>query len=212
MLSFFRKFLDGLMIDASVLSQVPSSVQLIAVSKYATIEQMHEAYALGIRHFGESRLQTALPKISQMPKDVIWHFIGALQSNKINKIVEHFDYLHSVDSLAIAQAIAKCSKRPKLFLQVNTSGEATKQGFTEEELLSQYTEILKLNLPIVGLMTMAPLTSDEQVVRSCFARLRVLRDELNLPHLSMGMSQDFPIAIEEGATFVRIGSLLFEKK
>jgi pyridoxal phosphate enzyme (YggS family) len=197
------------MINETVLKQIPSSVQLIAVTKYATLEQMHEVYKLGICHFGESRLQTALPKISQMPTDVVWHFIGALQSNKINKIVEHFDYIHSVGSVAIAQAIAKCTKRPKLFLQVNTSGEATKHGFTEEELLRSFDEILKLNLPVIGLMTMAPLTPDEQVVRRCFARLRALRDQLGLQHLSMGMSQDFTLAIEEGATFVRIGSLLF---
>lgn len=193
----------------------PASIQVIAVTKYASLEQMRVAYQMGLRHFGESRLQTALPKMAQLPQDIHWHFIGTLQSNKIGKIVEHFEYIHSVDSVEIATQIARKASKPlKLFLQVNSSRETTKHGFSEEELVQQVDALLALNLNFVGLMTMAPLTTDLSVIHDCFKRLRDLKQFLNsrilLPHLSMGMTQDFPIAIAEGATFVRIGSLLFK--
>ena len=191
----------------------PSSVQLIAVTKHAALDQMQQLYAAGCRHFGENKLQAALPKIAELPQDIQWHFIGPLQSNKVRKIVSHFTFIHSVGSLAIAQKIAECSfelgKSPKIFLQVNTSEEPSKGGFSEEELLKQFEQLLKLNLTVIGLMTMAPLSSNTERVRACFSRLKSLRDRLSLPHLSMGMSQDYPIAIQEGATFLRIGSKLF---
>lgn len=205
------QLLDQISVCAKNAGRDPASIQLIAVTKYATLDQMQEAYALGMRHFGESRLQAALPKLKHFPADVHWHFIGSLQSNKIGKIVEHFDYIHSVDSLKIAELIAKKSlelqKRPQLFLQVNTSKESSKHGFSEEALVEQFDAIAALDLNIIGLMTMA----DPNAAKKCFHALRLLRDQLSLPHLSMGMTQDFHVAIEEGATFLRIGSLLFEK-
>lgn len=211
----YSHLLDKISVCAKNAGRDPTSITLVAVTKYASLEQMHEAYKLGIRHFGESRLQTALPKLPHFPSDVHWHFIGSLQSNKIGKIVEHFDYIHSVDSLEVARLIGKKShelqKKPSLFLQVNTSKESNKHGFSEEALLQNFDAIAELRLNVIGLMTMAPLTSDAHVAKTCFHRLKELCDQLSLPHLSMGMTQDFPIAIEEGATFLRIGSLLFEK-
>jgi PLP dependent protein len=197
----------------------PREVHVVAVTKNATLAQMQQAYALGIRDFGESRLQAALPKISLFPSDVVWHFVGALQSNKIGKIVAHFDCIHSVASLEMARLIALKSKelnrRPRLFLQVNTSGEASKGGFTQKALLAEGEEIARLNLNVIGLMTMAPLTADAVVVRECFHRLRLLRDALpektQACELSMGMSEDFLLAVSEGATFLRIGTYLFSK-
>lgn len=212
--SYFH-LLDQISVCAKSAGRDPSSIQLIAVTKYASLEQMQQAYKLGIRHFGESRLQTALPKLKHFPSDIQWHFIGSLQSNKIGKIVEHFDYIHSVDSLEIAQLIARKSselqKRPQIFLQVNTSKEPSKHGFSEAALLEQFGAIAALNLNIIGLMTMAPLPSDAGSAKRCFHVLKLLRDQLSLVHLSMGMTQDFLSAIEEGATFLRIGSLLFKK-
>jgi pyridoxal phosphate enzyme (YggS family) len=193
----------------------PKSIQLIAVTKEATVEQMQHAYQLGMRHFGESRLQGALAKMAQLPKDVVWHFIGRIQSNKLRKILKHFDYVHSVDSFETLQQIADQSEgqHPRLFLQMNIFQEGSKQGFTEEDLRQNFTSVL--NLKVVGLMTMAPLHAPAEAIREGFKRLRLLRDGLSeqafLPELSMGMSQDFLIAIEEGATFIRIGSALFKK-
>lgn len=191
-----------------------ASIHLVAVTKYASLAEMQEAYQLGIRDFGESRLQAALPKMQHFSANVRWHFIGALQSNKIGKIVEHFDVIHSVDSVKIARLIAEKShalnKRPSLFLQVNISGETSKGGFSEEELLEHFDQLSTLRLSIIGLMTMAPLTSDVAMIQNCFRQLRLLAQRLSLLELSMGMSQDFPLAIAEGATYLRIGSCLFE--
>ena len=173
---------------------------------------MKEAYHLGVRDFAENRVEAALLKMPQLPSDITWHFIGPIQSKKAAKIVQSFEFIHSIASLKTAELVAawgeKLDKRPGLFLQVNTSGEKSKQGFTEEELLVSFSACSSLN--IVGLMTMAPLTEDQEVIRSCFHRLACLGNNLKLPHLSMGMSHDFPIAIEEGATFLRIGSYLFQ--
>lgn len=193
----------------------PASIQLVAVTKYSSMEQMLEAYGLGIRHFGESRLQEALPKMELLPSDIKWHFIGSLQSNKLGKIIECFDYIHSVESLEMAKMIKKKShelkRNPSLFLQVNTSGELSKKGFSEEGLHQNINAILDLKLNLIGLMTMAPITGVYEP-KICFERLKELQNSITsdvIPHLSMGMSQDFPIAIAEGATFLRIGSFLF---
>ncbi len=191
----YAQLLKEIALSCKKAGRDPREVRIVAVTKNATLAQMQEAYALGIRDFGESRLQVALPKISLFPPDVIWHFVGALQSNKIGKIVAHFDCIHSVASLEMAQLIAAKSEElkraPKLFLQVNTSGEASKGGFTEKGLVAQWEGIAKLNLCVVGLMTMAPLIAEPKVVRECFHRLRSLRDALRVCELSMGMSEDF---------------------
>lgn len=218
LLEQYSLLLSEIALHAKNAGRDPASIQFIAVTKYANIDQMQEAYQIGIRDFGESRLQAALPKMGQLPQDIRWHYIGALQSNKIAKIVEHFDFIHSVDSLENAELIAKKSqelnKRPSLFLQVNTSLEKNKKGFLEDALIEDFDRIIALELNFIGLMTMAPLTIEEHPVKNCFRKLRLLRDKLSkkkhLHHLSMGMSQDFPIAIAEGATFLRIGSHLFE--
>ena len=207
----YNQLLESIAMHAQNAGRDPAGIHLIAITKYATLEQMMEAYKLGIRHFGESRLQVALSKKLKFPSDVKWHYIGPLQSNKAVKIATHFDYVHSVNSYETAKLIAeKTSARPFLFLQVNTSKEGSKQGFSEEELLKEYAQIAALELNLIGLMTMAPLTSDAASIKKCFHQLRVLSEKINLRHLSMGMSQDFPLAIAEGATFLRIGSYLFD--
>lgn len=192
----------------------PSEITLIAVTKYATLESIREAYNLGLRSFGESRIPAALEKMAQLPSDIDWHFIGRLQSNKVAKAIGCFELIHSVDSLALAQKISAASTQQgcitQVLLQVNTSGEPSKQGLTPDTCRKHFLELSQLSgISIQGLMTMAPLTDDANVIRACFSRLRGLRDELKLRDLSMGMSHDFSIAIEEGATLLRIGSSLF---
>lgn len=197
-----------------------AEVEVIAVSKGHPQEQIAEAISLGLHTFGESRLQEALPKIAAFPQER-WHLIGSLQRNKVAKAIGHFALIHSVDSLSLAEKLSDVGQREGiesvLLLQVNVSGEETKQGFSPEALLRLYAEIRSLPaLQIQGLMTMAPLSDDEERVRSVFRDLRLLRDQLvnehrdSLPHLSMGMSGDFPLAIEEGATLIRIGTQLFD--
>ena len=184
-------------------------------------EQVQPAYASGCRDFGESRLQDALPKISSAPPDIHWHLIGTLQKNKVRKAIGAFALIHSVDSPELAAKISECGQEAGIItpvlLQVNTSGETTKHGLSEEQWQPHLEMLLKLPfLRLEGLMTMAPFVEETDVIRRCFARLRQMRDRLALGHpfrhLSMGMSHDYRIAIEEGATLLRIGTALFGER
>lgn len=196
-------------------------VTLVAVTKGRSMEDVMALYSQGQRDFGENRIQEALEKIEQAPQDCRWHLIGTLQKNKVRKAVGKFVLIHSVDSLGLLEQISKCSAEigvtTHVLLQVNTSGETSKHGFTPQECLQEFPEILKRkNVKIEGLMTMAPLTDDEKVILTCFAALRHLKGRLNkaypqadIKHLSMGMSHDFKIALQEGATIIRVGTALF---
>lgn len=197
-----------------------NDVSLVAVTKFHPMEELQPLFEAGCMLAGESRVQELLEKLPQSPPQVSWDFIGPLQRNKVKKIVGKVRLIHSVDSLNLAQVISKESQAQNVFshilLQANTSGEVTKQGMTPKECLDLFLAIQALpNLKIEGLMTMAPLTEEESLIRNCFRALRLLRDELQkkyqitLPHLSMGMSHDYKIAIEEGSTLVRIGSKLW---
>lgn len=191
-----------------------SEVSLIAVTKQVDWQTANHLYQLGQRDFGENRVIDALEKIKEAPQDCRWHFIGNLQNNKVRKVVGKFSLIHSVDSFDLAKKISEVSeemgKVTSILLQSNTSGEISKHGLTPDEWKKRFDSVIQLpNLKIEGLMTMAPLVTDEKVVRTCFANLKKLGEELHLSHLSMGMSNDFKIAIEEGATFVRIGTALF---
>lgn len=201
----------------------PKEITVIAVSKYHPIEALLQVYASGCRDFGESRIQEVLPKIESAPEDIKWHLIGSLQKNKVNKVIGKFNLIHSVDSFELAQKISEASalanQTTSILLQVNTSNEASKHGFTPGEVRSSFDKLQSLpNLKIEGLMTMAPLTQDETLVRHTFLALRLLKEELSpkdktaFKHLSMGMSHDYAIAIEEGATLLRIGSKIFQEK
>lgn len=200
-----------------------SEITLVAVSKHASVEQIKEAYEAGCRDFGESRIQDALVKIPQLPSDIHWHFIGTLQSNKINKLAHHFSLIHAVDSIKLAEQLSRrCMELGRvqpILLQVNISQERSKHGFTLEELIPNvFGPIFLLKgIKIEGLMTIAPLNSDLQEAQKCFHHLRLLQEELRgiigedqkIPCLSMGMSNDYPAAIAEGATLLRIGSAIF---
>lgn len=194
-----------------------ADIGLLAVSKTKPAEAIREAHAAGLRDFGENYLQEALEKQTQLADlPLIWHFIGPIQSNKTRPIAEHFDWVHSVDRLKIAQRLSdqRTAHLPALniCLQVNVSGEDSKSGCSPEELTALARAVVALpNLRLRGLMAIPEPTDDVAAQHAAFARLRQLRDELalNLDTLSMGMSHDLEAAIAEGATWVRIGTALF---
>ena len=197
-----------------------SSVILLAVTKGQPPHAVRAAVELGLSLFGENRVQEAKLKISQCPTALRWHLIGHLQSNKCRDAIHFFQMIQSVDSLALAEEInkyaEKSAKTMPVLLEVNVAGEATKFGFKPDEVLAQLDRINSLRkIEIHGLMTMAPYTPEPEKVRPLFRRLRELKEASEqslgapLTHLSMGMSGDFEIAIEEGSTMVRVGSALF---
>jgi PLP dependent protein len=189
-------------------------ITLVAVSKGCSVQQIQEAYLQGLRNFGEGRVGEALEKMQQLPSDIKWHFVGKLQKNKVAKVIGHFAMIHSVDTLELAKKIDQASLKAHLItpvlVEVNISGEGTKGGFAPEELKDCFPEMLSYEgIKIDGLMTLAPFTKDQARIRQCFSTLRELAKKWELTILSMGMSNDFSLAIEEGATHVRIGTALF---
>ncbi|MFF2155823.1 YggS family pyridoxal phosphate-dependent enzyme [Paenibacillus chitinolyticus] len=202
----------------------PEDINVIAVTKYVSLEATREALDHGLTQVGENRWQDAKEKWEALGDRGDWHFIGHLQTNKVKDIIGKFAYIHSLDRASLAKELEKeAAKRDlfvKCFIQVNVSGEESKYGLPPEELES-FTKDLKQypHLQIVGLMTMAPLEAEAEATRPVFRKLRELRDALNaermlpepLRHLSMGMSGDFEVAIEEGATWVRLGTVLVGK-
>ena len=200
-------------------------VTLIAVSKTVPLDLVRIAYNLGVTNFGENRVQDALPKIAEFsPPDVRWHMIGHLQSNKTGKVIGPFASVQSVDTLHLAQALerhaATKSFRLPVLLQVNVSGEASKEGMAPAQTLDVARQVVALpHLLVEGLMTIAPIAPNPEEVRPVFRQLRLLRDHLRneIPqcdwhHLSMGMTDDYRVAIEEGATIVRIGRAIFGER
>jgi hypothetical protein len=196
----------------------PSEITLVAATKTIASLLIHQAFEAGIRHFGENRVQEAKDKIDQvsplLKPPPTWHMIGRLQRNKARTAVEIFDIIQSIDSFRLAQAVSNRASRVfTILLEVNVSGEASKAGFSVMEVPSALKQISCLpNLEVKGLMTVAPLANNPEEVRPIFRQMRQLRDSLGLEHLSMGMSDDFEVAIEEGATIVRIGRAIFGER
>jgi PLP dependent protein len=195
----------------------PDDITIIAVTKTIELQLIQEAFEAGMRHFGESRIQEAKDKIGQLtalqPLST-WHMVGHLQTNKVGLAVELFHFIQSVDSIRLAEIISRHAQRDMpILLQVNVSGEASKFGFPPDAVSSAVEVIAHFpHLQIKGLMTIAPLTNNPEEVRPCFRQLRLLRDSLGLEHLSMGMTDDFEVAVEEGATMVRIGRAIFGQR
>lgn len=199
----------------------PDSVKLLVASKYADSCQLKNLYALGLREFGENRAEALIEKFQEINKDVIWHFIGHLQTNKIKKVVPIVEYIHSVDSIRTIEALdlycKKINKIQKILIEINLSGEETKYGLQISDVNIFFKDALKYNnISIKGLMTMAPLTGNTQVIRNVFKGLSAIKNELEeknknlkLEELSMGMSNDYITAIEEGSTIIRVGSAIF---
>ena len=199
-------------------SSQTQEVHIIAVTKQVDVNRTIEAIEAGIMHLGENRPEGLELKLEAIQAPVNWHFIGSLQTRKVKQVINDIDYLHSLDSLSLADEIEKrATKVVKCFVQANVSGEESKHGLAKEAVIpfiQQLSEHTKIE--VVGLMTMAPNTEDVAVIRRVFRELKLLQQEvvqLGLSHapcteLSMGMSNDFEIAVEEGATFVRIGTAL----
>lgn len=196
----------------------PEDVTIVAVTKYVSLGRAEEAVEAGIIHLGENRPEGLSEKRAAIGDRAVWHFIGTLQSRKVKDVIHQADFIHSLDRLSLAKELNRRADAPvNCFVQVNVSGEEAKHGLAPDEVvpfihkLEQYEHIR-----VCGLMTMAPLTDDEDVLRSCFKKLAALRETvqaLSLPYasceeLSMGMSNDFEIAVEEGATIIRIGTAL----
>lgn len=209
-------------------------VTLVAVSKRHPVSAIAAAYAAGLKHFGENRVAECTEKVDQLPADIVWHMVGSLQSRKASAAVPIFDWLHSLDRTKIARKLdaATASEQAplKCLIQVNLSGEESKSGFElsalerdasqYEQFLATVTEMLEMtNLSICGLMTMAPFLENAEEVRPIFKKMRQLQEALqkDLPqgdwsHLSMGMTNDYDIALEEGATIVRLGTAIFGQR
>jgi PLP dependent protein len=217
------KVLSEISDSAQQAGRLPDSIRLIAVSKTHPAEVIQEAVAAGQLTFGENRVQEAQPKIAALSGKLHWHLIGHLQSNKVRPALPLFELIHGVDSLDLLTHIdhvaADLGMFPRVLLQVNVAGEASKFGFAPGKLLELVEEIVKLErVQIEGLMTIPPLASAAEHSRRYFVALRELRDKLAaefrfpLPELSMGMSNDFRVAVEEGATMVRVGTAIFGER
>ncbi|GIP39690.1 UPF0001 protein YlmE [Paenibacillus sp. J31TS4] len=201
------------------------SVQVIAVTKYVSLETARQAVSLGYTRIGENRWQDVKPKWEAIGDAAEWHFIGHLQTNKVKDVIGKFAYIHSLDRMSLANEINRKAEQlgvtANCLIQLNISGEESKFGMAEEQLVPFVEQLKELPaIRIAGLMTMAPYEMEPEQTRPVFRRLRELRDELNaralLPYqvqqLSMGMSNDFEIAIEEGATWIRLGTVLVGKE
>ena len=198
-----------------------NDVKVIAVTKYVSLEMVSSVLEAGPEHIAESRWQDAEHKWKVLGDQGTWHFIGHLQTNKVKDVIGKFQYIHSLDRISLAQELHKkaiaADQEVNVFLQVNISGEDTKFGLSPEAVPGFLREIASLDrVKVIGLMTMAPLEGDPELTRPVFRGLRELRDELNqlaltpepITELSMGMSNDFEVAIQEGATWVRLGTVL----
>lgn len=216
---------------ATRVARHPAEITLVAVTKGQPPEVIRAAYDLGLRHYGENRVEEAEAKVGHLPRDITWHMIGHIQSRKAKRVVPHFQIIHSLDSIKLARRLSRlCADRADalpVLLEVNVSGEKAKYGFTADQwpkedstpqsLFSAVEQIAGLaHIQVQGLMTMAPIVTSAEQARPVFARLRQLRDalatafpQLNWHHLSMGMTDDFEVAIEEGATMVRVGRAIF---
>ena len=193
------------------------NVRIVAVTKYYDENAIINAYRAGLRDFGESRALESVEKINKLDDEIrlksTYHFIGHLQTNKVKHVVGFFDYIHSVDSLKVAKVIAKCAAEKgivqKILIQVNVADEKSKFGIAPLQTDDLIKEISKLDsLKIEGLMNIAPLVDDEKELRKYFSQMRKLKERYGLKELSMGMSNDFKIALEEGATIIRLGRTL----
>jgi PLP dependent protein len=208
---------------AAKAGRAPDEIKLVAISKKHDAERVHAAYDAGQLLFGESRVQEARAKIPALPSNLRWHFVGHLQKNKVRQALPLFELIHSVDSLALAEDASRIAEEeglhPRVLLEINVAGEGSKFGFKPETLRAEMEMLLALTrLSIEGLMTIPPLAFEAEGSRRYFVKLRELRDALEkefrvkLPHLSMGMTRDFAVAIEEGATLVRVGTAIFGER
>ncbi len=214
---------EKILSSAEKSSRELSEIKLIAVSKTHPISLIMQCYSAGVRDFGENKAIELRDKSELLKNDITWHFIGHLQTNKVKYIIKNSEYIHSVESLKLAEEINKrakfYNKVQQVFVEMNTSNEASKFGLRSyDELYDLIAKFENLeHVKVIGLMTMAPFTDNEEVARKSFSRLREFRDRISnhfnsVTELSMGMTNDYAIAIEEGATMLRIGTAIFDKR
>lgn len=199
-------------------NRLPSEITIVAVTKTVGDEKTKEVLRAGLKHIAENRPEGFSHKQEVFGDEAIWHYIGSLQTRKVKEIINQIDYLHSLDRMSLAKEIQKrAEKTIRCFLQVKTSKEESKHGLSQEEAIQFVKELEAYDkINVVGLMTMAPYTSNEEEIRTCFQTLKSVQSEIHALHLpyapctelSMGMSNDYTIAIEEGATFIRLGTIL----
>jgi len=208
---------------AAKVGRAVNEIELVAISKTHDAAKVREAIEAGQTLFGESRVQEARVKIPELPSNLRWHFVGHLQKNKIRHALPLFELTHSVDSLALAEDINRIAEEdslhPRVLLEVNVAGEGSKFGFQPDKLRAEMESLLALpRLSILGLMTIPPIAEEAEASRKYFVQLRELRARLqtefhvDLAQLSMGMTQDFAVAVEEGATLVRVGTAIFGER
>ena len=221
--NLYVTFGDSMLIDSDdfkkVKDSLPSGVSLLAVSKGHAQESIRTLFDFGQLDFGESRLQDAIPKKNGLNdlEQIRWHFVGTLQKNKVRGVIKEFDFIHSVDSLSLLERISRISKEeqkiPNIFLQVKFMNDPKKGGFLKHDLLESWSRIISLsNVNLIGLMTIPPIAVNSYQRKEVFCECRNLANHLGLKDCSMGMSNDWKESIELGATWIRLGSLLFGKR
>lgn len=212
----YAAVLDRIRAAAAGAGRDPGAITLVAVSKGHPVESIRELYDLGHRDFGENRAQELRDKVPELPEDIRWHFVGPLQSNKVRTVRPAAHALHSLDRLSLAKAWMKGAGRPPdAYLQINIGAEPQKSGVAVEEAAETMEQLKRLDVPIVGFMAIPPLTPEPEGARPYFVALRELRDRIVTDHpavtgLSMGMTNDFDIAVSEGSTVVRVGRAIFQ--
>ena len=202
---------------SSIINECGNDCTLIAVSKTKSVEIIKEVYDLGIRDFGENKVQELLSKMDKLPSDIRWHMIGHLQTNKVKDIVGKVYLIHSVDSIKLAKEIEKvaCKKNVivPILCEINIASEDSKFGFGEIELDGAIKEIKKMNnVDLLGLMCVAPYTVNPEDNRKYFKKMRELKEKYNLKILSEGMSNDYKVALDEGSNYIRVGTLIFGRR
>jgi pyridoxal phosphate enzyme (YggS family) len=201
-----------------ILKELKPTQNLLAVSKRQEIAQIQKLYSEGQRHFAENYIQEALDKITQLQElKIHWHLIGPIQKNKVKFLKNHFEYIHSIDSLELAEKISEKALEinylQKVFLQINLSAETTKSGFDQAKFETAWPKLAQMKgLQVVGLMTMPPLENAPEKNRKYFKELKKMGQSLNLNEFSMGTSHDYKVALEEGATWIRLGTILFGER
>lgn len=200
-----------------ILNELPKGSKLIAVSKTKPVEMIMKAYEIGIRDFGENKVQELIEKIDKLPKDIRWHMIGHLQTNKVNKIIGRVYMIHSVDSIKLAKEISKQSIKKNvitnILIEINIANEDSKYGFKVNELKDAVKETQNLkNINLCGLMCVAPYTKNPEANRKYFKLINDLKEKYNLDIISAGMSNDYKIALEEGSNYIRVGTKIFGER
>lgn len=210
MIERYREILTRVADASQSVGRDPNSVTLIAVSKTYPVDAIRELYDLGHRDFGESRLQELIPKWEELPKDIRWHFIGKLQSNKTKRAAEICHAIHTIEATSQLKELNKSDKPVQVFIEVNIAEEEQKSGILQNSLDTFAQDVIRCEQAnLSGLMTIGPVVEDPEQSRPYFEKLRHLGEAIGTMNLSMGMSLDFEVAIQEGATHIRVGTLLF---